>query len=315
MKRFILFTFFAIAVSFCAMTSAAQAQATRTWVSGVGDDANPCSRTAPCKTFAGAISKTAAGGEIDALDPGGFGGLTITKALTIDGGGGQVASVLVSGTPGITVNAGANDSITLRNLRIQGIGTGTNGVNFIAGLNLNIENCYIMNFANYGIDFEPSVRAFMTIRDSVIEGNGNGGLLTQTTASTGGYNRVGIVDTLFKDNGNIALKAGINTRTQLTRVYMNANGTGGSATSYSLEANGMQSQIDVESSTITNSRQNAVHSTNSAVIQMSNSSVTGNNGIGLAFDASGQLLSFGQNHVAGNAPGQDGTFSGTLPLH
>src|SRR6201987_5279563 len=87
----------------CLLSSAAQAQATRTWVSGVGDDANPCSRTAPCKTFAGAISKTAAGGEIDALDPGGFGGVTITKAITIDGGGGQVTSVLVAGTNGITV--------------------------------------------------------------------------------------------------------------------------------------------------------------------------------------------------------------------
>jgi hypothetical protein len=71
-------------------------QASRTWVSGVGDDANPCSRTAPCKTFAGAISKTAAGGEIDALDPAGYGAVTITKAITIDGGGGQVASVLLS---------------------------------------------------------------------------------------------------------------------------------------------------------------------------------------------------------------------------
>src|SRR6201992_3254676 len=81
-------------------TAPAQAQASRTWVSGVGDDANPCSRTAPCKTFAGAISKTLAGGEIDALDPGGFGAVTITKAITIDGGEGQVASVLVSGTNG-----------------------------------------------------------------------------------------------------------------------------------------------------------------------------------------------------------------------
>src|ERR1700748_2425149 len=99
-------------------------QATRTWVSGVGDDANPCSRTAPCKTFAGAISKTAAGGEIDALDPAGFGALTITKAITIDGGGGQVASVLVAGTNGIVVQAGPSDQVILRNLRINGIGTG-----------------------------------------------------------------------------------------------------------------------------------------------------------------------------------------------
>src|SRR6202162_6467798 len=93
----------------------AQAQATRTWVSGVGDDANPCSRTAPCKTWPGAISKTAPGGEIDALDPGGFGAVTITKSITLDGGGGQVASILVSGTNGINVSAQSTDVIILRN--------------------------------------------------------------------------------------------------------------------------------------------------------------------------------------------------------
>src|SRR5213082_2516096 len=107
------------------------AQASRTWVSGVGDDANPCSRTAPCKTFAGAISKTAAGGEIDALDPAGYGAVTITKGITIDGGGGQVASVLVSGTNGIVVQANAQtDVVILRNLRINGIGSGLNGIRF-----------------------------------------------------------------------------------------------------------------------------------------------------------------------------------------
>src|SRR3954465_10300169 len=98
-----------------ALTTSASAQATRTWVSGVGDDANPCSRTAPCKTFAGAISKTAAGGEINCLDPGGFGGVTITKALAIkchytEGG------VLVAGTNAIVVNAGVNDKVTLAGL-------------------------------------------------------------------------------------------------------------------------------------------------------------------------------------------------------
>src|SRR3954463_9252159 len=112
--------------------SAAHAQATRTWVSGVGDDVNPCSRTAPCKTFAGAIGKTAAGGEIDALDPGGFGSVTINKAITIDAtpqGGG----ILAANTFGVTVNAGANDAVVLRGLSIQGVGTGTNGVKFNTG--------------------------------------------------------------------------------------------------------------------------------------------------------------------------------------
>src|SRR5579883_3370332 len=117
-----------VLLSFLLPSGPAQAQASRTWVSGVGDDANPCSRTAPCKTFAGAISKTAAGGEIDALDPGGYGAVTITKAITIDGGGGQVASVLVAGTNGIVVSAGPNDVVILRNIRINGIGTGINGI-------------------------------------------------------------------------------------------------------------------------------------------------------------------------------------------
>src|SRR5437764_11890925 len=137
-------------------TTIMSAQATRTWVLGVGDDANPCSRTAPCKTFAGAISKTAAGGEIDALDPGGFGARTITKSITLDGGGGQVASVLVSGTNGIVVSAGANDVIILRNLRINGIGSGINGIRFLAGKALSVENCDIFGFTNNGIDIATS---------------------------------------------------------------------------------------------------------------------------------------------------------------
>src|SRR5690349_3051044 len=105
---------------------AAQAQATRTWVSGVGDDANPCSRTAPCKTFAGAISKTAAQGEINVLDPGGFGAVTITKSISIIST--FEAGVLVSGTNGIVVNAGPKDRVLLDGLDIEGLGTGLNGV-------------------------------------------------------------------------------------------------------------------------------------------------------------------------------------------
>jgi len=160
------------------LSSAAQAQ-TRTWVSGVGDDANPCSRTAPCKTFAGAISKTAPGGEIDAVDPGGFGALSINKALTIDGGGGQVASVLASGTNGITVNAGPTDVVTLRNLRINGIvtatGGGLNGVKYITGGALHIENCYIFGFTGDGIDVATTTpNAALFVTDTFLTNNKNG---------------------------------------------------------------------------------------------------------------------------------------------
>jgi hypothetical protein len=161
------------------------AQASRTWVSGVGDDANPCSRTAPCKTFAGAISKTAAGGEIDALDPAGYGAVTITKAITIDGGGGQVASVLVSGTNGIVVQAGPSDVVILRNLRINGIGTGINGIRFLAGKDLNVENCYIFGFTTNGVDIalNQATAASAHIINTVIKNVGQVGIRA-TNATT-----------------------------------------------------------------------------------------------------------------------------------
>src|SRR5919199_2246737 len=133
-----------------AIPASASAQATRTWVSGVGDDANPCSRTAPCKTFAGAISKTANGGEINCLDPGGFGGVTITKSLTIkchytEGG------VLVSGTNAIVVNAGAADVVTLRGLDINGLGTGLNGIRILSAKSVSILDSEIYEFTGAGI--------------------------------------------------------------------------------------------------------------------------------------------------------------------
>src|SRR4029077_9717344 len=183
MRKITLVTLFAIVVL---GTTIMYGQASRTWVSGVGDDANPCSRTAPCKTFAGAISKTAPGGEIDALDPGGFGAVTITKAITLDGGGGQVASVLVSGTNGIVVAAGVNDVVILRNLQINGIrqagAPGINGVRFLSGSALSVEHCNIFGFGTFGIDYEATGTSQLYVTDTVLANNGTG--------ATGGAVRV-----------------------------------------------------------------------------------------------------------------------------
>ena len=175
----------------------AGAQASRTWVSGVGDDANPCSRTAPCKTFAGAISKTAAGGEIDALDPAGYGAVTITKAITIDGGGGQVASVLVAGTNGIVVQAGPSDAVILRNLRINGIGTGINGIRWLAGKSLTVENCDIFGFTTNGIDIATAGGKVLVL-NTVSSNNGQNGLSVISTNTT----HVDIRNSTFAFNTN-----------------------------------------------------------------------------------------------------------------
>lgn len=132
------------------VSTLANAQATRTWVSGVGDDVNPCSRTAPCKTFAGAISKTATGGEISVLDPGGFGAINITKSITINGDG-TLAGILASLVNGVIVNAPtASGVVYLRNLTINGAGNGLNGIRYLGAKELHVENCAIYGFGNTG---------------------------------------------------------------------------------------------------------------------------------------------------------------------
>jgi hypothetical protein len=163
-------TFAATLLVLMLQAAPADAQATRTWVSGVGDDANPCVRTAPCKTFAGAISKTAPNGEINCIDPGGFGAVTITKSITIDCGA-TFGSVLAALTNGINVN-GAGINVTLRNIEIQGVTIGLVGINFIAGASLRVENMSIHGFnagSAVGILFAPnSANAVLLVNNSYI---------------------------------------------------------------------------------------------------------------------------------------------------
>jgi hypothetical protein len=173
-------------------TAPAHAQATRTWVSGVGDDANPCSRTAPCKTWAGAISKTAAGGEIDALDPGGFGAVTITKSITLDGGGGQVASVLVAGVSGVVIQAGSTDVVIIKNIRFQGLlgnggnpaNAGVNGIRVLTAAQVVIENCEIYGFNNNGIDVATSANSNVEVLHTQLFNNKANGIGVTSSSGT-----------------------------------------------------------------------------------------------------------------------------------
>jgi len=155
----------------CLHAAPALAQATRTWVSGVGDDANPCSRTAPCKTFAGAIAKTAPSGEIDVLDPGGFGALTITKSISIvamtEGG------VLVSGTNGIVVDVPAGDTVVLEGLDFEGLNTGLSGVLINGAGRTIIRKCTIRNFTTAGVNI-TGAGARASVIDSVLLNNAIG---------------------------------------------------------------------------------------------------------------------------------------------
>ena len=154
--RFLIYV--VVTLMFLGLASVAQAQATRTWVSGVGDDANPCSRTAPCKTFAGAISKTATGGIISVLDPGGYGTLTITKSITVEGTG-TLASSLFSSVNGFVINAGNTGVVVLRDLLVNGAGTtlGIDGVRILNAAEVTLDNVKIDNFSGNGINVVPNV--------------------------------------------------------------------------------------------------------------------------------------------------------------
>jgi hypothetical protein len=201
--------------------SAAQAQATRTWVSGVGDDANPCSRTAPCKTFAGAISKTAASGEIDCIDPGGFGAVTITKSVTIDGGG-TFGSILAAGTNGVIVNDAATATpgtiiVALRNLSINGAGSGLNGIRFLRGKQLVVENVQVFGFTQNGIDAplsgvpSGSTGAFMYLYDVHVSDLRGAASVGINASAVGGFGLVVATDRVRTDGLKTGAKLGNNT--------------------------------------------------------------------------------------------------------
>ena len=276
-------------------TSMAWAQATRTWVSGVGDDANPCSRTAPCKTFAGAISKTAAGGEIDALDPGGFGGLTITKAITIDGGGGQVASILVAGTNGITVAAGATDVVILRNLRLQGIAQsgfgGLNGIQLNSAGALHIEHCAIMNFAQNGISIGGSGGGNVVIDDTTSEGNQGDGLnMSAITIAV----RVSVINSHFLHNKN-----GVNAVSNVLITVLSSEAAGNSAGGFVATGLTEGIQMNLVSSTATNNSGVGVTAGGGAVqaiVRLSNMSIV-TNGSASSLLTNGKFETYSNNSI------------------
>jgi Right handed beta helix region len=203
------------------LAAVAGAQASRTWVSGVGDDANPCSRTAACKTLAGAISKTAPGGEIDGLDPGGYGAVTVTKAITIDFSAVGSGGVLIGGTNGIVVNAAGTDDVILRDLDIQGFGPGSGGCPYggLAGVlvtgarTVGIENSTITSQTR-GVQIVPAgADVDVTINRTDISNNCQYGI---QVAPTGGHAaRVTVRDSTITNSGT-AISAGDGAHVWLT---------------------------------------------------------------------------------------------------
>ena len=288
---------------------AAYAQATRTWVSGVGDDANPCSRTAPCKTFAGAISKTATGGEIDVLDPGGFGALTITKAITIDGTP-VIAGVLVSGTNGITISAGANDLVILRGLDIDGLGTGLKGIDIIQAGKVLIENCQVYEFTPRGISVEPSTNPVQVfISNTRIKGSFSNGIVV-APATSSIHAQVTLNNVEIVENTNFGLSVTAGSSVIVRDSVISDNGFSSSLANIRADATGGTATVDLDGVLVSGSATGII-SLNGAVVRVNNSTIVGNT-TGLEPSAGGTIVSFGNNRLSGNM--SNGAFSSTIGL-
>ena len=178
---------FILLLSTLAVGALCNAQSTRTWVSGLGDDANPCSRTLPCKSFAAAVSKTTPAGEIDVLDSGSFGAVTITKSISIEAAG-VIAGIQVSEGNAITVNAGSNDVVVLRGLTLEGLSQGSDGIEVLSAGAVHIEDCTVNNFASHGIESNTAGPTQMFVKDTVVRNEcvGNGVFGIYSHPRTGG---------------------------------------------------------------------------------------------------------------------------------
>jgi hypothetical protein len=219
-------TLLAGALVMLALTSVASAQATRTWVSGVGDDVNPCSRTAPCKTFAGAISKTADGGEIDCLDPGGFGAVTITKSIVIDCDSGA-GGILSSGVQGVVVNANASTGfVILRNLTISGAGVtlGTNGINVISAHLIGLEDVVINTYSSNCMTVSSSGTVNVYADDSKFINCGSG---SAAGIAAGANAKVVVTRSLFATPG-----IAISNTAGGSQVFITGSSVGGAGTAF-----------------------------------------------------------------------------------
>jgi Right handed beta helix region len=260
----------------------AHAQATRTFVSGTGDDANPCSRTAPCKTFAGAISKTATSGEIDCLDPGGFGALTITKSITVDCTG-TFGSVLVGGTNGIVVNSGSPLNVALRGLAFDGTGTGLNGIRLLAPGTVLLEKVRVFGFTTNGIDIEPGTGALaVDIVDSTVSINTAGGILVKPAAAA-------------------------TAQVSLTRVNMHSG-------TFGLRAED-GSKVTVFGSVASNNTKNgflAVSTSSPVDIHLANSVAANNGTNGISTSGTGATITISNTSIFDNATGINTSAGGTV---
>ena len=280
----------------------AHAQASRTWVSGVGDDANPCSRTAPCKTFAGAISKTATNGEINCLDPGGFGAVTITKSITIDCHE-IFGSILNSSVNAVNIafnsfaGTDVRKSVRLRNINMQGFNNGTNGVRItggtVTGGSVFIEDCLIDgNFGGTGrgITDERTGGGELTVTNTTLRNLLGAGIHVQP--ATGSSTIFAAIHNVRVHNANIGIFGANGVRMMVSSSVASGNTTAG----FQVDGPLANSQMNINGSVSTANGDGVRNGGGTVIIRLSNNDINYNQtGI------TGATNSFGNNRISANS--------------
>jgi hypothetical protein len=257
------------------LAASLSAQLTHTWVSATGNDGTCTGTTAkPCATFAQAISLTAAAGTVSVMGPGDYGAITIAQSITIDGTGGGSIGFAGDGE-GIYIDAAANANIVLRNLSLDGGGTGSDAI-FIAStastavVNVMIDGCVIAGFAQIGVGLGSESPMYVTIRNTSIQG---GTLGVRTFQSTGAV----VYDHVQLDHVDIqgATSSGVFTRNGNVDILNSTiSGNTGSGTT-GIEAD-TSATLNVQHSMITSNTNGTCIYTGSTAIIGSTSTVADN---------------------------------------
>jgi hypothetical protein len=283
------------------VAASAKAQSNYTFVSGAGLDTNPCSREAPCRSFAAAVLVTNAGGQVTMLDPAGYGTVTITQAISIvnDGGGEAGITAAGAGQNAITISAGANDVVNLRGLTLNGVGTGQSGISFNHGGTLNIQNCVIRGFAVTGVLAQPTTSAAVTIADTIVSNNNEGIVINALGGAQTAY--IERTAAIGNPSGGIGLDVTVSTTLRGTIVDSVATGAS-SASGFAVGGAGATVTL-INSKAINNFT--GLNANSGATTYISETTVAGNSADG--FLNSGSLLqTFGDNYII------DTTNSGSL---
>ena len=300
-RHFVLRGIFALALGLF-LSTAAQAQLFRTYISPDGIDGNPCTLVAPCRLLPAALATVIDGGEIWMLGSANYNTATvlITKSVTILAVPGALGSVVAIGGAAISINT-PGVKVSLRNLVIVPFigGGGSHGIQMESGTSLTVEKCLIANLPVTGISVSGNSSVLVT--DTTIRGNGHVGLIVQNGA------RATVARATFSDNagGGVFVQGNVASTTTADIIDSTIAANVFGLHVQSSVAGGVV-KVSIRRSRIGSNTQVGVHSesiSGAAVAVTVSNNIVSNNGRGVTAALAGARIWASGNTITGNTTG------------